>query len=272
MSHLANITKKELRELLTPGSLIPVVMVAVIFMFMGSMIGGEVEKASAPVVIGIADADDGVYSDLSIGYIETFYETYYKVPVEDLPEYLITLDSSIYGNDQAILQEMRAKGVTTLLFFGPGFSEDIASKEQATIELYFSEVSTGAFGNMSSQAMTGIISYVNTSLSTERSRTDTAASGEVGAVLNPIGQTQPVTFINGVAYTCITPYEISSAMSSQSMSVPIMIMLIIVMIGSIVISSMGNEKENKTLETLLTLPVDRTTIVSGKLIASAMRD
>ena len=59
-------------------------------------------------------------------------------------------------------------------------------------------------------------------------------------------------------------------MSSQSMFVPIMIMLIIVMIGSIVISSMGNEKENKTLETLLTMPVSRTSIVFGKLVGAAI--
>jgi ABC-2 type transport system permease protein len=32
---------------------------------------------------------------------------------------------------------------------------------------------------------------------------------------------------------------------------------------------MGSEKENKTLETLLTLPMSRTTIVSGKLLAAA---
>ena len=54
------------------------------------------------------------------------------------------------------------------------------------------------------------------------------------------------------------------------MFVPLIVMLIIVMIGSIVISSMGNEKENKTLETLLTLPVSRITIVAGKLIGSTI--
>ena len=52
--------------------------------------------------------------------------------------------------------------------------------------------------------------------------------------------------------------------------IAIIIMVVIVMIGSIVIGSMGNEKENKTLETLLTMPVKRTTIVTGKLLASAI--
>ena len=59
-------------------------------------------------------------------------------------------------------------------------------------------------------------------------------------------------------------------LSSQSMLIPIVIMMIIIMAGNMVISSMALEKENKTLETLLTLPVKRTHIVTGKIVASAI--
>jgi ABC-2 type transport system permease protein len=47
-------------------------------------------------------------------------------------------------------------------------------------------------------------------------------------------------------------------------------MIIIMMAGQIIISSMALEKENKTLETLLTLPVKRSSIVAGKIIAAAI--
>jgi ABC-2 type transport system permease protein len=50
---------------------------------------------------------------------------------------------------------------------------------------------------------------------------------------------------------------------------PIIMMMIIIMSGGIVITSMALEKENKTLETLLTLPVKRTSIVTGKIVAAA---
>jgi ABC-2 type transport system permease protein len=46
--------------------------------------------------------------------------------------------------------------------------------------------------------------------------------------------------------------------------------MIIIMAGGIVITSMALEKENKTLETLLTLPVKRTSIVAGKIVAAAV--
>jgi ABC-2 type transport system permease protein len=67
----------------------------------------------------------------------------------------------------------------------------------------------------------------------------------------------------------ISPNTISGMLSSQSLLIPIVMMMIIIMAGSIVITSMALEKENKTLETLLTLPVKRTSIVSGKIIAAA---
>jgi ABC-2 type transport system permease protein len=47
-------------------------------------------------------------------------------------------------------------------------------------------------------------------------------------------------------------------------------MMLIMAAGGTVIASMGMEKENKTLETLLTLPVKRGSIVTGKLVASAL--
>ena len=76
--------------------------------------------------------------------------------------------------------------------------------------------------------------------------------------------------MNGEAHTGVTPYDIASAVSGQTMMIPLVIMIIITMIGSIVIGSMGSEKENKTLETLLTLPIKRTSIVTGKILAAAV--
>ncbi len=51
--------------------------------------------------------------------------------------------------------------------------------------------------------------------------------------------------------------KLANVLSSQSTFIPIIMMMIIMMAGQLVISSMALEKENKTLETLLTLPVKR---------------
>lgn len=71
-------------------------------------------------------------------------------------------------------------------------------------------------------------------------------------------------------YTDITPQQLSNSQMGEGLMIPIIVMIVITMVGSIVITSMGTEKENKTLETLLTMPVRRTTIVTGKLLAAAI--
>ncbi|MGQ9545769.1 MAG: ABC transporter permease [Dehalococcoidia bacterium] len=57
---------------------------------------------------------------------------------------------------------------------------------------------------------------------------------------------------------------------SQPIAIPVVMIMLIIPAGTSVISSMGLEKENKTLETLLTLPVTRGHIVIGKIVGSAL--
>ncbi len=92
------------------------------------------------------------------------------------------------------------------------------------------------------------------------------------AIQYPILTTPDTTYtlINGKVYTNVTPAVIQSSQMGQSLMIPIIVMLVISMVGSIVITSMGTEKENKTLETLLTMPVRRTTVVTGKLLSAVI--
>jgi len=45
MSHLLNIIGKEVKELLTPATFVPIIVMALVFGSMGNMIGGATEEA-----------------------------------------------------------------------------------------------------------------------------------------------------------------------------------------------------------------------------------
>lgn len=47
MNHIYNIIRKELKELLTVGSVLSVLIMVVLFAGLGGLIGGEVDKAQA---------------------------------------------------------------------------------------------------------------------------------------------------------------------------------------------------------------------------------
>ena len=51
--------------------------------------------------------------------------------------------------------------------------------------------------------------------------------------------------------------------------IPIILMMIIIYSSQMVISAIAMEKQNKTLETLLTVPIPRTSIVTAKMLAAA---
>ena len=55
MNHLINITTKEVREMLTPGTIASMVLVVVMFCAIGSAISGETESSSSAPDIGVEE-------------------------------------------------------------------------------------------------------------------------------------------------------------------------------------------------------------------------
>src|SRR3972149_175378 len=73
------------------------------------------------------------------------------------------------------------------------------------------------------------------------------------------------TIIKGEIQTGIDPATLSGLMLSQSIALPVTMMIVLTYAMQIAATSVAMEKEEKTLETLLTVPVDRFAILMGKL-------
>lgn len=275
MNHIYNIIRKELKELLTVGSVLSVLVMVVLFAGLGGLIGGEVDKAQATPVFGIANSENG-HVDGTIDGIELNWDakdilvqSYAKiVGEENVGDYIIDLGN--ITQDQMI-DAMNDKGITSAIYIDGNFSTNILEKHQGSILEYYIYEPSGMFGSVSSTVLSSIVSGLNNSLSMTILEKKLGSS-DYQFCVTPIdsGGNNINTIVNGSAHSNVTPYEISNGISSKTMMIPIIIMIIIMMVGSIVISSMGSEKENKTLETLLTLPIKRTTIVTGKIIAAAI--
>lgn len=268
MNHLLNLIRKELRELLTPSSLASVIVMMVVFIALGSVMSGEISSQMDTQPIGYSDLTDDEYdySDNSIAYLKEYYKVNYKVDPE---KYVIDLGLTTESTTDDIQKAMADKGVSSAIIFPTDFNTNIESGQYGVLDLFWNQTSTSVFSSLSSSTALSAVSTINQCVSAELMLKSGIDPTEIGFIQSPTSYSG-ATFFNGTLHENVRPDEIYSAMSNQTMFVPIIIMLVIVMIGSILISSMGNEKENKTLETLLTLPVNRTTIVTGKLIGSAI--
>ncbi|HJH56552.1 MAG TPA: ABC transporter permease [Euryarchaeota archaeon] len=266
MSHMTNIIKKEVRELLTPGSVISVLFMVVLFAGLGGLIGGEVDSAAELPTFGLIAEDGDYYEDWNpTDVLKSAYgEDSYKI---------VMMDSTCDSSDADIVAEMQERGITSVIALPSiaSFNQSITDQTQISVRQYYLYEPTGLFGSVSSTVMSSVVTILSNSLS-QKLISDTGSEINYEFLMSPIGTAGEdiSTIVDGQAHSGITPYDISNEITSQTLMIPIVIMIIIMMVGSIVISSMGSEKENKTLETLLTMPVKRTSIVSGKIVAAAI--
>lgn len=79
---------------------------------------------------------------------------------------------------------------------------------------------------------------------------------------------EPSVIIKGKIAENIDPRMLSNLMISQAIALPITILILLTYSMQIAATSVAMEKEEKTLETVLTLPVDRFSILMGKLSGS----
>ena len=72
MSALGNIIKKELRELLTPATILPIIILTIIFSSLGSTIGNIEEGIQQKPEIGLINADNGTYARIATSVFQNY--------------------------------------------------------------------------------------------------------------------------------------------------------------------------------------------------------
>ena len=252
MSSFGNIVKKEIRELLTPATILPIIIVAFLFGSLGNTIGGIEGELDEKPIIGFINNDHGIFSNITTSTILNKSDVVYNSTDPDDKE---------YG-----LEQIRNNEGVALIIITKNFSENIYNNKRGVIEIYWIMQGAGILDTLSSSIVEGLISSINREISTKLIENNSSANATIA--LYPSKRID-TTYFKGKELTGISPGTITRILSTQSTTIPIVMMMIIIMAGGTVISSMALEKENKTLETLLTLPVKRVSIVAGKIAASA---
>ncbi len=249
MKHFTNIAQKEIREMMTLAAIIPMVVMAVMFASLGGAIGNVSEEAAKPPVIGLINNDGGELSLVASSVLEKNAQIVYN--------------GSNVSKGLALLNE---KNGVALIIINQNFSQDILANESGSVGIFWIMRGTGSLDGVPSSSVDSLLQAMDKKISAALIDSDSSSNSTV--ILNPTIKNE-TTLVKGMEMKGASPGLISSMVASQSVIVPLIIMMVIVMTGSIVVSSMGMEKENKTLETLLTMPVRRSSIVMGKLAGAA---
>ncbi|MBU7038734.1 MAG: ABC transporter permease [Theionarchaea archaeon] len=255
MSKFTAILIKEMKDLLRDPKIVVgmIVVPLVLFPAMGAMFRTGMKSVESEIQIGVMNQDTGHFSQELIRILE------------DNPGVKLYQPQS--SSLEGAIQEAQTNDVKVLLVIPPGFSADVEDTTGAEIDMYAVVEGLGMSEVISSSRVDMIIQGINTQLS-RTIISEKVPDTDPGNILQPI-TTRGYTVVRGKTVN-VPPAVIAGLVSSQSFIVPVVLMVMIMFVAQMAATSMATEKENKTLETLLTLPVSRLSILAGKMGGTAV--
>ncbi|MEO0074274.1 MAG: ABC transporter permease, partial [candidate division WOR-3 bacterium] len=251
MRSIANIITKEVRELLTPRLLAPFVAVLAVMLIVGKTIRGERAKARLPQRI-----------------LVVLHDT--TVPVRQLVARLNTTDLLCEFTSQpteSVLVAARNRLVSTVIVIPRGTGQRLSALDSTEIEVYSVLRSFSATQAMRTLKVKELLDRLNRYLADSlvlHAFPDRPAQN----ITNPLRLRQFTVIANRTAAG--DPGAITGIIMSQMFMIPMVLLMIIIYVSQMIAASIGQEKENKTLETLLTVPISRLTIVAGKMLGAVV--
>ncbi|ACJ16837.1 ABC-type sodium efflux pump system, permease component [Thermococcus onnurineus NA1] len=256
MSDFWVMAKKELRNLFRDRKLIfgLVVIPLILFPVMGKVITLGLEQAQGETKVAIVDFDEGGYGEVLIKALEV---------TPNITVAVINATSLDEALQKAVLEKQNV-----LVVIPPDFSTRLEENEKATVQIYgiFTTIGAGIKESVSEGRINAVIGVLSDGIA--RIKIEQLGAGNPDAILRPI-ETESKSVIRGKIVD-IQPSIVSNVIASQAFSIPMIVFLMVMVTAQMAAGAMAAEKENKTLETLLTLPVARTKIVGAKIFGTAV--
>jgi ABC-2 type transport system permease protein len=235
---------KELKELTRDPKILVgmIVLPLVIFPVLGLVLGYAVESAQEQAqraTLLVVNNDGGNWSQTFIDYLNSTLNV--AIVSDATPQQIVT---------QNLLTQYNS---TQFVEIPWDFSQNMTQHTTgnlsvtATVNVYGIFQGGGIFSNIGSAAFSSVVNGFNR------------------AIAPDLVFTSQSTIIKGEIQEGIDPATLSSLTLSQSIALPATLMIMLTYAMQIAATSVAMEKEEKTLETLLTVPVDRFAILMGKL-------
>ena len=249
---------KEIKDLLNDKKIVLGMIVVPLLMFplMGGAISLSTESAmnaAKSTNFALMNLDQGNYSAMAVNYFDSLP----NVTIREV-------------QPQPVSDGMRAaleQNVSTLVVIPSDFSASVEARSQVSIGTYTTVTGFGIGQQVSSASVPAILGSFGKALSAYYITTGSKGL-DPSVVLSPLALNES-TYLNG-RLLAASPATVASAGMEQSFALPIATFIVLIFAMQIASAAMAVEKEQKTFETLLTLPVTRFQILGSKLIGSTV--
>ena len=243
--------RKEVRELLTAQILLPFLVTVLVFVAIGNLIGQQSEQAEDAQAIAVFDRD------------ETAASAGLGAALEQGGFAVVSLDADASDVPVALAEEELSLG----LIVPEGFGQGLSAGEPQELQVYAVLRNFSFFATRDVGALSAVLLAVNEGLSSEMIAAIAPGTDPV-ALKNPVRFSENVVI--GTEEAQASVMEVLTFVSNQTTFIPIILFIVIVFAAQMIATTIANEKENKTLETLLAAPVNRTGLVGAKMVAASL--
>ncbi|MEM3114645.1 MAG: ABC transporter permease [Nitrososphaerota archaeon] len=245
---------KELKELLMEKTILVgvILMPLLLFPTIGGILSftmiettrtGDIET----ITLAVNDLDKGTYS---------------KLLVDKIKENKVEI---ISDEGFRSLDELFDKGVVAYLEIPKDFTERISEGVKSKVYVYYNVKTVKISSLVSVSKISGILSNAYQSISRKLAE---ERGVDLDFLSNPI-QEESNTFYRGDILN-YSPTIMVNTILSTVYGLPLVALIVVALTATISATSIGLEKEAKTLEILLTLPISRLKILFAKMLASTI--
>lgn len=255
-----NLLKKELREMVTPTTILIMVMIYVGMMMLGNVMNTEIEKTvEEGSKIVICDQDNTNFTQAVIELM--------KKPSDDTENdvKLVTLQSEDYAKELDRLDEK------SIVIIPKGFTEQVEGGKTAEYIFVSRLTSLSTMSNISTGSdMAGAIikTAVVSALYADKVTKGQLTTDEIIQLEAPVDIQEKTVVSDKTAD--ISSSVVVSLKSMENMFLPIIVFLLIMYSSQMLLNAVSTEKIDKTLETLLSAPVSRMAVLSSKMLAAGI--
>lgn len=250
-----NLLKKELRELITFQAMMGMIFTMVLLIVMGQIMGSAMEEGFDTSTITLCNLDDSAFTTEVLDAVQENGTT--KIN-------FVEMQSDDYS------AELERLGLKNLVIIPEGFGDSITvDKKPAQIQ-YVAQMQNGGFAaSMSTVSASDMMNVIQEKcMDSVLLENYGLTEADIELIREPLELVEYTT-LNG-KISKVSVMELTSITMMQSMIAPLAIFFLLMMASQMIMTAISTEKIDKTLETLLSAPVSRLSVLGAKMVAAVI--
>lgn len=252
--------RKELKEMLSLQTIITMIVTVVVLVMAGQAMSGAIsdsaEKASD---LTICDLDKTEFTE---GVLNSLKAT---AKAGDGKITVVDIKSDDYA------AELKRLDQDSVVIIPKGFTEQVKQHKKADVGYVQRMTSLATMSNIntgSDTALAVIQQAVKSTIYQDKLSSGAMTEEEMNQLEDPVLLSE--TTVVGDKADKVSSSIVMSLCSAQSMVVPIIMFFLIMFSAQMILSAISTEKIDKTLETLLSAPVSRLSVLASKMLAAGV--